>query len=115
MAVDICKLFNEELPAALAQNAEKAKEIGAKYQIIITGEGGGDWFIDVSSKGPRIEAGNPGGADCTVTISAEDFQVFYENPAQNGTQLFFQGKLKVTGNPMLGMKLQTLFDFKPAT
>src|ERR1700730_6124365 len=102
MAVDTKKLFNEDLPAALAKNAEDARTIGAKYQMNITGEG--SWFIDVSPTGPK---GQPGGrrADCTMTIAAEDFQKLFENPQQNGMQLFFAGKLKVAGNQMLAMKL----------
>jgi putative sterol carrier protein len=112
MAVDIKKLFNEEVPAALAKNPDKAKEIGAKYQMNITGDGGGEWFIDVSASGPKCEQGNPGGADCTITIATEDFQKLYENPQANGLQLFFGGKLKVTGNPMLAQKLGKLFDLK---
>lgn len=109
MAVDIKKLFNEDLPAALAKNGDAAKEIGAKYQINVTGEG--EWFIDVSASGPKCEAGNPGAADCTITIASEDFQKLHENPAANGMQLFFGGKLKVAGNPTLAMKLQKLFSF----
>jgi putative sterol carrier protein len=109
MAVDIQKLFNEELPAALSKNPDAAKAIGAKYQINISGEGGGEWYIDASSSGPSAAAGNPGGADCTISMGAEDFQKLYENPQANGMQLFFAGKLKVTGNQMLAMKLQKLF------
>jgi putative sterol carrier protein len=109
MAVDIQKLFNETLPAGLAKAPDAAKEIGAKFQINITGEGGGEWFIDVSASGPSSVAGNPGGADCTITISVEDFQKLQENPQANGMQLFFAGKLKVSGNQMLAMKLQKLF------
>jgi putative sterol carrier protein len=109
MAVDIQKLFNEELPAKLAQHADAAKQIGGKYQINVTGEGGGEWFIDVSDSGPKAEAGNPGGSDVSITLTAEDFQKLYENPQANGMQLFFAGKLKVTGNNMLAMKLQKLF------
>jgi putative sterol carrier protein len=114
MAVDIQKLFNEELPAAIARNPAAAKQIGAKYQINITGEGGGEWFVDVSDSGPRTEMGNPGGADCTITIATEDFQKLQENPQANGMQLFFAGKLKVTGNPTLAMKLQKLFSLRDA-
>ena len=33
-----------------------------------------------------------------------------ENPQANGMQLFFAGKLKVTGNQMLAMKLPKLFE-----
>lgn len=108
MAVDIQKLFNEELPAVLAKNPDAAKQIGATFQMNITGEGGGEWFIDVSDKGPHSEPGNKP-ADCTITIAAEDFQKLHENPQANGMQLFFAGKLKVAGNQMLAMKLQKLF------
>jgi putative sterol carrier protein len=112
MAVDIQKLFNEELPAAIAKNPDTAKQIGATYQINITGDGGGEWFIDASDSGPKAEKGNPGSAKCTITMAAEDFQKLYENPQANGVQLFFAGKLKVTGDNMLAMKLQKLFQLQ---
>lgn len=110
MAVDIQNLFNNELPAMLAKHPDQAKQIGATYQFNVTGEGGGAWFIDVSESGPKVEAGNPGNAGCTMEMTAEDFQKVYENPQANGMQLFFSGKLKVSGNQMLAMKLQKLFD-----
>jgi putative sterol carrier protein len=109
MAVDIQDLFNNQLPTQLKAHEAAAKEIGAKYQLNITGEGGGEWYIDVSASGPSAAPGNPGGADCTITITAEDFQKLHENPQANGMQLFFAGKLKVAGNQMLAMKLQKLF------
>jgi putative sterol carrier protein len=110
MAVDIQKLFNEQLPQQLAQHPDQAKQIGAKFQMNITGDGGGEWNIDVSASGPSAKAGNPGNADCTLTVSAEDFQKLVENPQANGMQLFFSGKLKVTGNVMLAQKLGSLFN-----
>lgn len=109
MAVDIKKLFNDTLPAGLTKNADDAKQIGAKYQMNITGEG--EWFIDVSATGPSCKPGSEGTADCTITIAAEDFQKLMENPQANGMQLFFAGKLKVGGNPTLAMKLQKLFSY----
>ncbi len=111
MAVDIKQLFNVELPAALAKNADDAKAIGAKYQMNITGPTGGEWVVDVTASGPSCKPGN-GPADCTLTISDEDFQSLIENPSANATQLFFSGKLKVAGNPVLAMKLQKLFAYK---
>lgn len=109
MAVDIQKLFNEELPAQLAKHPDAAKAIGGKFQINITGEGGGEWFIDVSDSGPSSKAGQGAAADLTITIATEDFQKLQENPQANGMQLFFAGKLKLQGNQMLGMKLGKLF------
>ena len=109
MAVDIQNLFNEQLPKAVQSNEAAAKEIGAKYQMNVTGEG--EWNIDVTSTGPVCKAGTAD-ADCTITIAAEDFQKLVENPQANGMQLFFAGKLKVAGNQMLAMKLQKLFGYK---
>jgi putative sterol carrier protein len=106
--VDIQKLFNEELPAKFGSFGDAAKQIGATFQINITGEGGGEWFLDAKDN-PSCTASNPGGADVTITLAAEDFQKLMENPQANGMQLFFAGKLKVAGNQMLAMKLQKLF------
>jgi hypothetical protein len=78
MAVDIQKMFNETLPAAMAGNPDAAKEIGVAYQLDVTGEGGGQWFVDCTATGPRIESGNPGKAECTVTMTAPDFQLLME-------------------------------------
>lgn len=109
MAVDIHQLFNEMLPAQLKNHAEAAKQIGGKFQINVTGDGGGEWFIDASDSGPSAKAGNPGGADLTITMAIEDFHKLMENPQANGLQLFFAGKMKLDGNQMLGMKLNKLF------
>jgi putative sterol carrier protein len=108
MAVDIPKLFNEQLPDILKRNADEAKAINAKYQMHITGAG--SWFLDLTDTGPTITPGEKP-ADCTVTLAAEDFQKLQENPAA-GMQLFFAGKLKISGNQLLGMKLQKLFSLK---
>lgn len=112
MAVDIQQLFNETLPNGIAKHPDAAKQVGATFQLVISGDGGGEWFIDLKSDPPSAKAGNPGNADCTIKISAEDFQKLHENPQANGMQLFFAGKLKVDGNQMLAMKLSKLFDLE---
>lgn len=110
MVVDIQKLFNEALPAKFASDPSKATALGGKFQINVTGEGGGEWFIDGSDSGPRVERGSGGAADVTITIDAADFQKLYENPKSNAMPLFFSGKLKVAGNQMLAMKLPSIFE-----
>jgi putative sterol carrier protein len=109
MAVDIQKLLNEDLPAQLAKFPDAAKAIGGKFQLNITGEGGGEWFIDASDSGPSAIKGQGAAADLTITVAVEDFIKLQENPQANGMQLFFAGKLKLVGNQMLGMKLGKLF------
>lgn len=116
MAVDIQKLFNDEIPAMIAKNQEAAKQIGAKFQFNITGDGGGSWNLNLTGDegGPTAKPGE-GAADCTMTVASEDFQKLHENPQANGMQLFFSGKLKVTGNQMLAMKLSKLFSLGQAS
>jgi putative sterol carrier protein len=90
------------------RNSDEAKSINATYQMNVTGAG--SWHIDLTSSGPTVTPGEKP-ADCTVTISAEDFQKLLQNPAA-GTQLFFAGKLKISGNQLLGLKLQKLFSLR---
>ncbi len=105
--MDIPKLFETDLANAMAAKPDIAQRIGAKYQFNITGDGGGEWFVDASSSGPKVEPGNPGGADCTISMSAEDFEPLWQNPS-SGMNLFFSGRLNISGDPMLAMKFQDL-------
>jgi len=105
--VDIPKLFETDLAGAMAAKPDAVQRIGAKFQFNITGDGGGQWFVDASSSGPKVEAGNPGGADCTIAMSAQDFESLWQNPS-SGMNLFFSGRLSISGDPMLAMKFQDL-------
>ncbi|MSP62995.1 MAG: SCP2 sterol-binding domain-containing protein [Myxococcales bacterium] len=102
------ELFNEQVPNAIAKAPDKAREIGAIYLFKITGDGGGEWTVDLASAEPSCKAGTHGAAQCTIEVTHDDFKAMLGNPAM-GMQLYFQGKLKVTGDPMLATKLQKLF------
>lgn len=110
MTVDIRHLFNEHLPGALRRNAQDARTFDATFQLNI--KGAGEWFIDTVSDPPICAEGNPGHADCTLTLSASDFQKLHENPQANGMSLYFARRLEIRGNPMLAMKLARLFSYK---
>jgi putative sterol carrier protein len=101
-------LFNVQMPKALEKAPDKAREVGSNYVFKITGEGGGEWTVDLKSSEPKIHQGILPGADCTIEIAHADFIALLGSPAL-GMQLFMQGKLKVSGDPMLAMKLQKLF------
>lgn len=105
--MDIPKLFNTDLANAIVAKPDVVQRIGAKYQFVITGDGGGEWFVDASSTGPAVQQGNPGKADCTIKMSAPDFEQLRQNPS-SGMNLFFSGRLSVSGDPMLAMKFQDL-------
>lgn len=102
------ELFNQQIPEALAKHAEKAKEINAVYLFKITGENGGTWTVDLASATPSCTPGEKTTPQCTIEVDSNDFKQMLANPAM-GMQLYFQGKLRVTGDPMLATKLQKLF------
>lgn len=106
MTVDIRKLFNEDIPAALAKRGDDARKIGGKYQINVADTG--SWNIDLVSNPPTAAEGTATDAGVTIDVGAADFQTLLADPGA-GMKLFFAGKLKVKGNQMLAMNLQKLF------
>lgn len=108
MPKDAKELFDEQVPKALKEHPDKAKMVNAVYCFKISGEGGGEWTVDLASDPPTVAQGDSGKAQCTVEVAHEDFKAMLGNP-QVGMQLYFQGKLKVTGDPMLATKLQQFF------
>lgn len=110
MAVNIPELFNTTLANALTNNPDGAKRIGGTYGLNITGEGGGNWKIDLASATPSVaqSATEITDAAVVITVAEGDFQTLVADPGA-GMKLFFAGKLKVKGNQMLAMKLKDLF------
>lgn len=103
------ELFNEALPVAIAKDPEKVRyDIGAVYLFKIKGSEGGTWTVDCADNTPKVTAGDGGRAQCTFEIDVIDFHNLLSNPALT-MQLYFQGKLRVMGDPMLATKLQKLF------
>lgn len=102
--IDIRKYFNQDLPAALAANAQAARAVNARYQFVIVGPGGGEWTVDLTAKGPSCRPGKSA-ADCTVTISDVNFRILCEKPEMHAMQLYMSAKLKVDGNTAIALKL----------
>lgn len=102
------EVFDDMVPKGLAKYPEKAKEINAIYCFKITGPKGGTWTVDLTSEPPTCKPEENANAQCTVEVSDENFEQMFTNP-QLGMQLYFQGQLKVMGDPMLATRLQQLF------
>ncbi len=110
MAKAAQELFDTQVPDSLAKSSAKAREIGAIFLFQISGDGGGEWTVDLASPEPSCQRGNPEQrtAHCTIEIAHEDFKDMLRAPPL-AMQLYFQGKLKVTGDVMLATKLHKLF------
>jgi len=111
MALSVKAFFEQKVPAALATSPDKAKDVAAVYLFKITGADGGTWTVDLLSNPPTCVAGAQGSPQCTIECADSDFRTMIDGgPAgmQAAMNLFFTGKLKVTGDPTLATKLSKL-------
>jgi putative sterol carrier protein len=80
--------------------------INAIYQFNVTGDNGGSWYVDLTGA-PSLAAGTKDGANCTITVAAQDF-VDIASGKLNGQMAFMTGKLKIAGDMGLAMKLNKI-------
>ena len=98
--------FFDSIQAALSADGKLGPKVGGSIQFVLTGGHGGDstWVIDC--KQSKVSRG-AGKADCTVTLSVENFMALATGKLQ-GMQAFMAGKMKVKGNMMLAQKFGAL-------
>jgi hypothetical protein len=108
MPTSVKAFFDQKVPAALATNPEKAKDVAAVYLFKVSGPDGGTWTVDLVSNPPQSAAGVVGAPQCTVECTDDDFRSMIDGGMQAAMTLFFSGKLKVSGDPTLATKLSKL-------
>jgi putative sterol carrier protein len=74
----------------------------------VAGPDGGTWTVDLVSDPPSCEAGERGAAQCTIECTDADLRTMIEGGMQAAMNLFFSGKLKVSGDPSLATRLTKL-------
>ena len=100
----------EQLAARIAANPQIAAKTGAVFQFNLSdGEGlGSAWVLDLKQPPGAVREGTDAAADCILTMSEGDF-VAMSSGALNPMAALGQRRLKLEGNMMLAMKLQSLF------
>jgi alkyl sulfatase BDS1-like metallo-beta-lactamase superfamily hydrolase len=101
-------LFDVKLPAGLAKDPQRARELAAVFAFHVTGEGGGDWTVDLKADPPAVKPQLAANADCTVELSSEDLAAIIGDFGQ-AIQLYFAGRVKIAGDVTLATRLQAIF------
>ena len=108
MSTSVKDFFDKKVPEVLKLYPEKAKDVSAVYLFKISGTDGGTWTADLASANPSCVPGENGSPQCTIEATDADFRSMIDGGMQAAMQLFFSGKLKVSGDPNLAAKLQKL-------
>jgi len=99
--------FDNKVPENLKTKGDKITSINAVYEFQITGPNGGTWTLDLTAPGGAVSSGSSGKANCTVIMEDENFVKLVDGQL-NPQMAFMTGKLKVTGNMGLALKLATI-------
>ena len=94
------------MPGQLDQNA--AKGVNATIQFNLSGDNGGQWYVTVKDGKAEVNKGTAPSANMTMSMAASDY-VDMITGKLNGQMAFMSGKLKISGDMGLAMKMQSLF------
>ena len=89
-------------------NPKKAAGIDASIQLKLTGAQSADWVATIKDAKCTLTQGTAPAPKLTVSADSADFIKIFSGQL-DGMQAFMQGKLKVTGDMSLAMKLMGLF------
>jgi len=98
------RVFETELPPRLKEKGDEVTKVNAIYQFVITGDNGGNWWVDTTKSGGEVGTGDNADAKCTITMGDSDF-IDMVTGKLNGQMAFMTGKLKIKGDMSLAMKL----------
>ena len=89
-------------------NADAAKGMNSVIQFNLSGEGGGNYYVEIKDGTAKVSEGSHASPNMTMTLAASDYVDLIMGKL-NGQMAFMSGKLKISGDMGLAMKMQTLF------
>ena len=100
------EFFDSYLPTKISGDKDTAGAVGAIFLFTLTGDGGGQWTVNLKDE-VGVKSGDAGNSECSLECTTSDWEQIQAQP-QTAMQLYFEGKLKVSGNVMLATKLQQI-------
>lgn len=90
---------------------EKAPGLDAVIQFKFSGEEAGNWFATIKDDKCTVEKGAHPSPKMTLEADSSDYVKIFTGEL-DGMQAFMQGKLKLSGDLNLAMKLMTMFKIR---
>ena len=85
----------KEMPANI--NPDAAKGMNSTIQFNLSGDNGGQWYVTIKDGKAEVSKGTAPSPNMTLSMSAQDYVDMT------------MGKLKISGDMGLAMKMQSLF------
>jgi NAD(P)-dependent dehydrogenase (short-subunit alcohol dehydrogenase family)/putative sterol carrier protein len=98
----------ERMPGAF--QAGSAGGAAVVFQYCISGDGGGDWSVDIKNGACTVASGIHASPTCTLKINSGDF-LDLMNGKVNAMKAYTSGKLKIEGDIMKSQLLEKIFKF----
>jgi NAD(P)-dependent dehydrogenase (short-subunit alcohol dehydrogenase family)/putative sterol carrier protein len=98
----------EKMPGAF--QAGSAGGAAVVFQYCISGDGGGDWSVDIKNDACTVASGIHASPTCTLKINSGDF-LDLMNGKVNAMKAYTSGKLKIEGDIMKSQLLEKIFKF----
>ena len=87
---------------------DKAAGVNVVFQFSVSGEGGGEWSVEIKDGACRVAAGKHLSPACTLKIAAADFLALM-NGKLPAMEAYTSGKLKIDGDIMKSQLIGKLF------
>ena len=87
---------------------EKADGVNAIIQFDLSGDNGGQFFLDIKEGAIEAHDGATDNPNMTLKAAADDYFAVASGE-MNPMQAFMSGKIKIQGDMSLAMKLQSMF------
>lgn len=105
-ALNAREVFEVHIPKRFDETPQLSDCVNGTYKFVLTGDRGGTWIVDMT-RSPGVVREEDADAECVVTVSSEEFEEIV-NDGLNGQMAYMMGKLKVTGDLGLAMKLKAV-------
>ena len=89
-------------------NPQAAQGLDCVIQYDLTGDGGAQYHSKIKDGAATVSQGPHPSPSMTITMAAQDF-VDMTSGKLDGMSAFMSGKLRISGDMGLAMKLQSLF------
>lgn len=87
---------------------EVAGNLNATYLFDVSGSNGGKWTLEIKNGKCELKKEIPSNPSVTISISDQDWLAIHSGKL-NSQMAFMMGKLRVSGDMSLAMKLQSMF------